>query len=292
MDHEAPRSKRRLPPWLKVSLGGGKDRNDVRKVLRELGLHSVCEGANCPNLCECWRSGTATFMILGNSCTRNCAFCAVDHGQPQALDAGEPERVAEAAVRLALKHVVITSVTRDDLADGGAGHFAATIQAVKCRLPKATIEVLTPDFNGDEQALATVVAAAPDVFNHNIETCRRLTAKLRDRAEYDRSLHVLAWAASRAAGRMVVKSGFMIGVGETDGEIRETLADLRRAGVESLTIGQYLAPSEKHCPVERFVSPGEFAAWRRVALAEYAFATVASAPHVRSSYHAAAAAVK
>ncbi|MDT8391134.1 MAG: lipoyl synthase [Lentisphaeria bacterium] len=277
---------KRLPPWFNVSFKGKKERGEVRRILRELNLHSVCESAHCPNICDCWRKKTATFMIMGPHCTRNCRFCAVTHQPPSPLDPGEPARVAEAADRLGLKHVVVTSVTRDDLADGGADHFVRTIQAIKLRLPAVSIEVLVPDFRGDLDQVSRVADTAPTVFNHNIETCRRLTSRLRDHASYDRSLKILTHAARNWPDPLIVKSGFMLGVGETDDEIRDTLMDLKHAGVTSVTIGQYLAPSEAHWPVDRFVSPEAFAAWKTFCVEGLGFAHVACGPQVRSSYHA------
>lgn len=279
-------NKKRLPPWFKVSFAGKKERGEVRHVLRDLKLNSVCEGAKCPNLCDCWHRKTATFMILGEHCTRNCAFCAVTHEKPQAVEDDEPERIAEAAARLNLNHVVITSVTRDDLPDGGADHFARTIKAVRNRLPKTSIEVLTPDFGGNLTCVDQVCAARPDVFNHNIETCRRLTSKLRDKANYECSLRVLKRAASQAGKTLMIKSGFMLGVGETDDEIKETLLDLKTAGVTSITVGQYLPPTEEHWPVDRFVTPAEFAEWQTYANKELGIQSAVCGPHIRSSYHA------
>ncbi len=280
----------RLPPWLRIRIGAGGTREAVRQELAGLGLHTVCESARCPNLCECWERRTATFMILGGECTRNCRFCAVPHGDHlPPPEAGEPGRVAEAAARFRLRHVVITSVTRDDLADGGAAHFAAVVAALRQRLPEAKIEVLTPDFGGAQKDLATVLRAGPDVFNHNLETCERLTAAIRSGADYRRSLAVLRnaadWAAAHA-GQPLVKSGFMLGLGETEAEVHALLTDLRGAGVCILTIGQYLAPSPEHWPIARFAPPEEFAEWGRLAKEKYGFTHVASAPLVRSSYHA------
>lgn len=284
-----PSRRRRLPEWMKISLKGSARRSRVRTVLRELGLNSVCEAADCPNLCECWREGTATFMILGDCCTRNCAFCAVEHGPVNEPDLDECHRVAAAAARLNLRHVVITSVTRDDLPDRGAGAFEATVTALRQRLPEATLEVLIPDFGGSQALIRRVLRAGPQVLNHNIETCRRLTRELRDGADYDRSLAVLATAAEwgRREQGPVVKSGFMLGIGETDAEVVATMADLAAAGVTSLTIGQYLCPSESHWPVARYVPPEEFAKWGKIAHECHGFSRVACGPHVRSSYHAA-----
>lgn len=281
-----PPPPRRLPPWLKVPYRGAPVRDGVRQLLRRLRLHTVCEGARCPNRCACWAEGTATFLILGETCTRDCRFCAVRHGPPQPLDPDEPARLAAAAQALALRYVVLTSVTRDDLADGGAGHFAACVLELHRVLPHAGVEVLVPDFGGREAAVACVLAAAPSVFNHNLETCARLSQAVRPQADYGRSLRVLAAAARLGRGRVHVKSGIMLGMGETDAETRRMLADLRRSGVAALTVGQYLPPSPRHWPLARYVTPAEFAAWRRLALDEYGFTFVASAPLVRSSYQA------
>ena len=283
----------RFPPWLRKRIPAGGEAAEVRRLLAELGLATVCSGAHCPNLPECYARGTATFLILGNSCTRSCRFCAIEKRPPGALREDEPEAVAEAAARLKLRHVVITSVTRDDLADGGAGHFARTIRAVRERLPQVVIEVLTPDFQGSHACVATVLAAGPDIFNHNIETVPRLYATVRPEADYRRSLDVLAYSvgarhASPLQGqgnRIYTKSGLMLGLGETADEVRACLADLRGAGCDIVTIGQYLAPSASHHPVVRFADPGEFAAWDAEARA-LGFAAVASGPFVRSSYHA------
>ena len=269
----------------------------MRRLLADLKLETVCSGANCPNMSECFGRGTATFMILGNTCTRSCRFCAVPTGKPAMPRDDEPAAVAEASERLGLKHVVITSVTRDDLPDGGAGHFAETIRAVQARLRQTTIEVLTPDFQGDESAIDTVLAARPDVFNHNIETVPRLYSHVRPQARYKRSLDVLAYAKRVERGRPqgagkhrdhgagLTKSGLMVGLGETNDEIREVMRDLRKAGCNILTIGQYLAPSSDHAPIARFVEPSEFDAMRTDALA-MGFTAVAAGPFVRSSYRA------
>ncbi len=278
---------RRLPPWLKISTRGAAEREQVRRMLGDLELNTVCQSAMCPNMCECWAKGTATVMILGDHCTRNCRFCAVPHvGAPAPPDPEEPERVAKAAERMNLKFVVVTSVTRDDLSDGGAAHFAAVIRAVRGRMPRAGIEVLTPDFGGRHEDVQTVLAEEPTVFNHNIETCERLTEAIRSGADYRRSLDVLMFASEAAADSVRTKSGIMLGLGETDEEIREIFADLRRSGVRILTIGQYLPPSKSHWPVDRYVTPEEFDEWGRVAREEYGFSSVASAPFVRSSYMA------
>ena len=257
----------------------------MHDMLASLRVHTVCQEAACPNRWECFGAGTATFMILGTTCTRACRFCAVTHGAPVPPDADEPRRIADAAQRLQLAYVVITSVTRDDLPDGGAGHFATTIRAVCEALPDTGVEVLTPDFQGDVRALETVLAAQPAVFNHNIETVERLTPALRNKASYLRSLAVLGYAHRRAP-ELAIKSGLMAGVGETSEEIRATLGDLRSAGCSIVTIGQYLAPSAKHAPVQRYVSEEEFAEYSRWAH-ELGFAGVAAGALVRSSYHAA-----
>mgnify|MGYP006281187355 CR=1 FL=1 len=281
---------RRLPPWLRVSYRGGGAREEVRSLLRSLNLHTVCQSAQCPNLCQCWQRGTATFMILGDSCTRDCRFCAVPHTPPAPPESDEPERVAEAAARLELNYVVVTSVTRDDLPDGGANHFARTVRAIKARRPGAGIEVLTPDFNGDSAALKNVLDAGPTVFNHNLETCERLTNEIRSGADYRRSLGVLRAAADhvQASERAFpfIKSGIMLGMGETRSEIHGMLRDLYGNGVRLLTVGQYLPPSKSHWSLDRYVHPDEFEEWGRIAREMYGFTYVASAPLVRSSYMA------
>ena len=277
----------RLPPWLRVSLDGARPRNQVRRLLRSLNLHTVCEGANCPNLCECWKHKAATFMVLGDICTRNCRFCAVKHGAPLPVDPEEPAHVAEAVARLGLRFVVITCVTRDDLPDGGAEHIAAVVRAVRERHGDLGIEVLPSDFRGNLEAVDTVLEAGPDVFNHNVETVARLAREIRSQATYERSLAVLSHASHRGAELGIrTKSGLMLGLGETEAELRQALADLRGAGVEILTMGQYLPPSENHWPLDRYVAPEEFEEWGRLAREEYGFAAVVSGPLVRSSYHA------
>lgn len=275
----------RLPEWLKVSLDGAKPRNEVRRLLRSLNLHTVCEGARCPNLCECWQRKAATFLVLGDTCTRNCRFCAVNHGRPRPVDPEEPAHVAEAVRRLGLRFVVVTCVTRDDLPDGGAAHLAATIRAIREMDPTVGIEILPSDFGGDLAAADTVLAARPDVFNHNLETVARLTPQVRSRATYERSLAVLAHASRQGEPLGVqTKSGLMLGMGETADELRQALADLRQAGVRILTLGQYLPPSPEHWPLDRYLEPAEFAEWERIAREEYGFAAVVSGPLVRSSY--------
>jgi lipoic acid synthetase len=257
----------------------------TRTLLQELNLHTVCESARCPNHWECWSKRTATFMIAGDRCTRACGFCAVTTARPFALEADEPARVAEATKRLGLKHVVITAVARDDLRDGGAEHFRQTIEAVRAGNPGILIEVLTPDFNDDPAAIATVLAAKPEIFNHNLETVRRLSPCVRSRATYDRSLSVLAAVKRQAASPIWTKSGLMLGLGETAEELFTAMDDLRRVGCDILTLGQYLQPTLKHLPVREFVQPEKFDAYGARAR-ELGFLHVASGPLVRSSYHA------
>lgn len=273
---------RRTPgAWL-VAPAPQEQTANVEQLVTDLSLHTVCQEAACPNIGECWAQGTATFMLLGDVCTRHCRFCNVTPGRPLPPDADEPGHVAEAAARLGLHHVVLTSVTRDDLPDGGASQFALTIQAIRRRLPGATVEVLVPDFSGSLSALGTVADARPDVFNHNVETVERLSDRVRARAEYRRSLAVLAWARQRG---LTTKSGLMVGLGETCGEVIETLRDLRRAGCDILTIGQYLQPTRRQLEVADHVHPVVFAWYREVGQA-LGFQTVLADPLVRSSYHA------
>jgi lipoic acid synthetase len=277
-------SPARLPGWARKSGPLAPGARAVRVLLRAGSLHTVCEEARCPNLGECFTRGTATFLLLGDRCTRRCAYCSVSTARPLPPDRGEPERVAEAARRLGLRYVVLTSVDRDDLADGGASHFAATVHAVRRALPEAGIEVLTPDFKGDESALGVVLEARPDVFNHNIETVPRLFPRLRAQGRYRLSLDVLAAAKPMRPG-VRTKSGLMVGLGETDEEIVAVLADLRRAGVDIVTIGQYLRPTREHEPVHRYVSPEAFGAFGAQARA-MGFPTVYSGVFVRSSFNA------
>jgi lipoic acid synthetase len=272
-----------LPSWLKRPLPAGNGNFFTEGLLRELRLETVCENARCPNRPECYARRTATFMILGHVCTRPCGFCAVERGRPDALEADEPERLAVAAARLGLRHVVITSVTRDDLRDGGADHFHRCILAVRARTG-AAIEVLTPDFQGNLAAIDRVLEARPEVYNHNMETVPRLYRKVRGRADYQRSLDLLA-RVKQQRPEIVTKSGLMLGLGETHEELLDGLADLRSVGCDSLTLGQYLAPTLKHIPVARFVPPAEFDALARLART-LGFRHVASGPFVRSSYHA------
>jgi lipoic acid synthetase len=274
---------RRLPDWLKRDLPRGNENFFTDRLIHELGLETVCESARCPNRPECWSRRTATFMILGNICTRPCGFCSVPKGAPDAPSHDEPDRLAEAAARLGLRHVVITSVTRDDLADGGADYFYRCILAVR-RRTNATVEVLTPDFLGSLAAIDRVLEAGPEVYNHNLETVPRLYKRVRGRADYQRSLDLLARVKQRATGIMT-KSGLMLGLGETSEELLDVLVDLRQIGCDALTLGQYLAPTLKHIPVARYVPPGEFDQLARLAR-RLGFQHVASGPFVRSSYHA------
>jgi lipoic acid synthetase len=274
----------RKPDWLKRRLPTGEDFNRVRELIEAGKLHTVCQEAKCPNIWECYSHGTATFLIMGERCTRNCRFCSVSPGLPEPLDPDEPGRVAEAVAHMGLRYVVVTSVTRDDLPDGGAAHFAATIREIRRRLPEAEVEVLIPDFQGERAALAIVLDAGPNVLNHNIETVPRLYPRVRPQADYRRSLELLR--RSRAlAPSIPTKSGLMLGLGEEPAELRRTLLDLREAGCRILTLGQYLQPSVEHLPVEAYIPPDDFETWRAAAL-EMGFSEVASAPFVRSSYHA------
>jgi lipoic acid synthetase len=280
-----PHTRPRLPGWLRFQLPVNQGFSQTRALLDELKLHTVCQSAKCPNHWECWSKGAATFMIAGDHCTRACGFCAVSTAKPLPLDAGEPGRVAEAARRMNLRHVVITSVARDDLRDGGAAHFAQTIEKVRQLNPRTVIEVLVPDFLDNDAAIDAVLAARPHIYNHNLETVRRLTPAVRHRATYDRSLSVLGKAKARRGKTIVTKSGLMLGLGETEEELFTALSDLRRAGCDVLTLGQYLQPTLRHLPVVAFISPDRFARYKTVA-EELGFMFVASGPMVRSSYHA------
>lgn len=279
-----PSTRARRPPWLSVRFrnGGGYER--VREVVREGSLHTVCEEARCPNIGDCWGRGTATFMILGDVCTRSCGFCAVTTGRPLGLDRDEPRRVALAVHRMGLRHAVITSVNRDELPDGGASIFADTIRWIRRLCPETTVEVLIPDFKGDWNALATVVGAQPDILNHNLETVPRLYRRVRPQADYARSLALLARAKALAPD-LRTKSGLMVGLGETEAELVAVFADLAARGVDILTVGQYLQPTPAHLPVERYWQPEEFDALKAAALA-LGFRHVEAGPLVRSSYHA------
>ena len=280
---EAP-PRPRLPEWLRIRLPTTESFARTRSLLDELKLHTVCESARCPNHFECWSKGTATFMIAGDRCTRACGFCAVTTAKPLALEVDEPQRVAEATHRMRLKHVVITAVARDDLKDGGAEHFRRTIDAVRALNPGIVIEVLVPDFNDSDSAIDEVLSAKPHIFNHNLETVRRLTPTVRSRATYDRSLSVLQKAKLKGGDAIHTKSGIMLGLGETEEELFVALQDLRRAGCNILTLGQYLQPTLKHLPVKEFVPPEKFQEYGERAR-EMGFLHVASGSMVRSSYH-------
>ncbi len=270
------------PDWLRVKLPTGENYLKVRSLVDKHKLHTICESGNCPNMGECWGAGTATFMILGNICTRSCGFCAVATGRPLAVDEGEPERVAESVKLMGVKHCVITSVDRDELKDGGSIIWARTINAIRKASPETTIETLIPDFKGERENIERIIEVMPEIVSHNMETVRRLTRQVRIQAKYDRSLEVLRILHE---GGCRTKSGIMVGLGETREEVLETLDDLRRVGVEIITIGQYLQPTKKHLPVQEFVHPDTFAFYKQAAL-EKGFRYVESGPLVRSSYHA------
>jgi lipoic acid synthetase len=273
-----------MPGWMRRPLSAPGRSAEVSRLLDELGLNTVCTGAKCPNRGECYAAGTATFMVLGAECTRNCRFCAVEPGRPAPPDADEPSRVAEAVERMGLRHVVVTMVTRDDLPDGGAAHVAAAVAALRDRVPDAAVEVLVSDLGGDEAAIDTVAHARPDVFNHNVETVPRLYAAVRPQAVYARSLRVLA-RAKDVEPDVLTKSGLIVGLGEAPDEVEDVMRDLRAAGVDIVTVGQYLRPSAAHLEVAEFVAPETFERYAATARA-LGFAGVASAPFVRSSYHA------
>ena len=277
-------TERRFPHWLKVKMPSGQNYNDLRNKMRESSLHTVCEEARCPNIGECWERKTATFMILGDTCTRACTYCAVNTGTPNGLDLEEPIRLAQTVESMLLNYVVITSVNRDDLPDGGAFIFSQCIKQIKKRLPECKVEVLTPDFEGNFESLATVVNARPQTFNHNIETVRRIFPRVRAKGNYDLSLEVLR-NVKQISGSVVTKSGIMVGLGETMDEITQTMKDLRDSDVDLLTVGQYLRPSEKHAPISKWYTPDEFKNIE-VSGIELGFKHVASGPLVRSSYHA------
>ena len=270
------------PKWLRAKLPTSAEYKKTLQTVNEHELNTVCKSAQCPNMGECWSRGTATVMILGNICTRSCSFCAIQTGRPTELDIGEPARVADSIAKMNLKHAVITSVARDDLKDGGASIWANTIRAVHNRMPECAVEVLTADFRGQQEYLDIVLDACPDIFNHNLETVKRLQRPIRKTARYDRSLWVLEHAKSRG---FITKSGIMLGIGETEDEIKTVLNDMRAVGVDILTIGQYLQPSPKHESVDRWVTPEEFQKWKDYAL-EIGYGVCESGPLIRSSYHA------
>lgn len=281
-------NQRRHPDWIKVRAPSSPEYSRTRALLAELRLHTVCQEANCPNIGECFSHRTATFMLMGDVCTRNCPYCAVAHGKVRPLDPDEPRRIAEAVARLGLDHVVVTSVDRDDLHDGGAAHFAETAGAIRRLRPAARVEVLVPDFKGSHSAIETVIGAPVAIFNHNIETVPSLYRKARPGGNYQRSLDVLAHAADLGKARdhaLLTKAGVMLGLGEEQAEVESVLRDLRAVGCDILTLGQYLRPSLDHLPVERYVTPAEFAELRSAAMA-LGFRHVESGPLVRSSYHA------
>jgi lipoic acid synthetase len=280
----AIRTGERKPDWLRIRLATEGNYRELKDMMRSKTLHTVCEEARCPNIYECWANRTATFMILGDVCTRACRFCAVKTGLPTELDLQEPERVAEAAEQMGLRHCVVTSVARDDLRDGGASIFAETIRAIRRKLPLCGVEVLIPDFQGNWEALRMVMEAKPDILNHNIETVERLSDRVRAKAKYRRSLELLR-RAKEMAPQIPTKSSIMLGVGETREEVLQAMDDLRAVGCDILTIGQYLQPSPAHLPVERYVHPDEFERFREDGLAR-GFSHVESGPLVRSSYHA------
>jgi len=277
--------RERKPPWLKVAAPGGQRYRAISALIDSERLHTVCQEAACPNVGECWERGTATFMILGDTCTRRCGFCNVKTGKPTWNDPLEPARVARSIARMGLRHAVITSVDRDDLPDKGAGAFVGVIRQVRRQAPGCKVEVLTPDFQGQEMLVAKVIAERPDVFNHNVEVVPRLYPVARRGSQFERSCRVLRLAAELGAGEVVTKSGLMVGLGETRAEVLDALAALRASGVQVLTVGQYLRPSERHLPVVRYWHPEEFAALERDAY-ELGFLHVAAGPLVRSSYHA------
>ena len=284
MSSPQPLSSSPIPSWIRVRVTEGENFKDLKQIVRSGRLHTVCEEARCPNIFDCWNRRTATFMILGDVCTRACRFCAVTSGRPTELDLGEPLRVAESVAELGLKHAVITSVDRDDLKDGGSGIFARTIRAIRRRSPDTTIEVLTPDFQGDLESVATVVAAGPDIFNHNTETVPRLYSRIRPKAVYANSLALLRHVKALAP-RMTTKSGLMVGLGETEEELLEVFRNMRAHKIDVLTVGQYLRPSKKHAEVVRYYHPEEFALLKQQALV-MGFGHVEAGPLVRSSYHA------
>ena len=282
--HQAPSLPERKPSWLKFRAPGGPNYLRLKQLMRDLDLHTVCEEAHCPNVGECWEHGTATFMILGDVCTRNCAYCAVAHGRPPKFDPSEPERVAEAAAVMKLQHVVLTSVDRDDLPDFGAWAFAETIRQIKLRSPSTSVEVLVPDFQGKEASIRSVLEAEPDIYNHNTETVPRLYKKCRPGGRYERVMNIFT-TAKRIAPHILTKTGVILGMGETNEEVIEVMRDLRKVDVDILTLGQYLRPSDGHIALDRYVTPEDFRRFYEVGM-ELGFRHVESGPLVRSSYHA------
>ncbi len=282
--HRAPDLPERKPSWLKVRAPGGPNYLHLKQLMRDLDLHTVCEEAHCPNVGECWEHGTATFMILGDVCTRNCAYCAVAHGRPPKFDPAEPERVAEAAFTMRLQHVVLTSVDRDDLPDFGAWAFAETIRQIKLRSPSTSVEVLVPDFQGREASIKEVLDAGPDIYNHNTETVPRLYKRCRPGGRYERVMNIFA-TSKRLAPQIPTKTGVILGMGETNEEVIEVMKDLRKVDVDILTLGQYLRPSDGHIPLDRYVTPEDFRRFYEIGM-ELGFKHVESGPLVRSSYHA------
>ncbi len=282
--HRAAPLPERKPSWLKVKAPGGPNYLRLKQLMRDLDLHTVCEEARCPNVGECWEHGTATFMILGDVCTRNCAYCAVAHGRPPRFDPAEPERVAEACAEMGLRHVVLTSVDRDDLPDFGAWAFAETIRQIKRRMPETSVEVLVPDFQGNEESIRAVLDAEPDIYNHNTETVPRLYKKCRPGGRYARVMEIFR-TSKRIAPHIPTKTGLILGMSETNEEVLAVMHDLRAVDVDILTLGQYLRPSDSHVALDRYVTPDEFRAFRDAGLA-MGFKHVESAPLVRSSYHA------
>lgn len=279
----AERVKPAKPRWLRVKLPTGKNYSNLRKLVDNYKLHTICESGNCPNMGECWGAGTATFMILGNTCTRSCGFCAVNTGRPDAVDWDEPERVGRSVRLMKVKHCVLTSVDRDDLRDGGSILWAETVKAVRRMSPGTTMETLIPDFKGEQRNIDRIIEVAPEIVSHNMETVRRLTRKVRIQAQYDRSLQVLAYLKEKGLPR--TKSGIMLGLGEQEEEVIQSLHDLRAAGVDIITLGQYLQPSRKHLPVAEYISPEQFDYYKVIGN-ELGFKYVESGPLVRSSYHA------
>ena len=277
-----PLEKPKKPKWLRVKLPTGETYKEVRNIVSEHKLHTICESGNCPNMGECWGAGTATFMILGNICTRSCGFCAVSTGRPEEVDVFEPARVAQSVKLMGVKHAVITSVDRDDLSDGGAEIWAMTVRAIRRQSPETTLETLIPDFMGKWENMQKIIDVAPEIVSHNLETVRRLTKQVRIQAKYDRSLEALRRLKK---GGMRTKSGVMLGLGEYDQEVIETMEDLRAVNVDILTLGQYLQPTEKHLPVAEFITPDKFNEYKEIGM-EMGFKYVESGPLVRSSYHA------